>query len=129
VKAILPPSGWLVFNAANGFHEISASVGGRRVDHVTAPEYEFLDGRGQWTERGGLGVTGSAVVRKKGDALEVIDVYGNDRIAFPAAAGKLLAYDPEDRPLGEVSLGSPRSGWKDFKPVPGGRKYIFAPEK
>jgi hypothetical protein len=124
----LPPSGWLVFNAASGFHEISANVGGRRIDHVSAPEYEFLDGRGQWTQSGSLGVTGSAVVRRKGDTLEIIDLYGNGRLAFAATGpGKLLAFSAEDKPLGEVILASPRAGWKEFKPVPGGRKYVYVP--
>jgi hypothetical protein len=124
----LPPSGWLVFNAASGFHEISANVGGRRIDHVSAPEYEFLDGRGQWTQRGSLGVTGSAVVRRKGGALEIIDLYGNGRLAFAASGhGRLLAFDAEDKPLGEVNLISPSAGWNEFKAVPAGRKYVFAP--
>ena len=45
----LPAAGWLAFNPRNGLYEISANVGGHRMDYVTAPEYEFLDGRGAWT--------------------------------------------------------------------------------
>ena len=108
---------------------MSANISGRRIDYVTAPGYEFLDGRGQWTERGNLGVAGSVVRREcSGGRLELIDLYGNDRIVFQAQPdGVLTAYDAEDRSLGQAQLSSPRAGWKEFKPVAGGRKYIFAP--
>ncbi|MEK7753130.1 MAG: hypothetical protein AAB654_14495 [Acidobacteriota bacterium] len=124
----LPPNGWLVYNAQNGFHEVSANVSGRRIDHVKCTEFEFLDGRGQWTERGSLGATGSVARRDLAPAVvELIDIYGNDRMAFEAnAAGTLLAYDPEGKSLGKVDVKSVRSGWYEFKPVPNGRKYVFA---
>jgi hypothetical protein len=124
----LPPSGWLVFNTKNNFYEISANVGGRRIDYVTAPEFDFLDGRGQWTEQGRLGSTGSVALRQKpGGVLELIDFYGNDRIAFQARQeGVLVAYDPAGKDLGKVETRSPRAGWLEFKPVPGARRYVFA---
>jgi len=124
----LPVSGWLVFNPANNFYEISANVQARRIDYVTSPEFEFLDGRGQWTEAGGLGSTGSVALRHKaGGAIELIDLYGNDRIMFQAPHdGILMAYDPQDKSLGKVEVGSPRAGWYEFKPVSGGRRYVFA---
>jgi hypothetical protein len=127
----LPPAGWLVFNAKNGFYEFSANAGGRRIDYVRAPEFEFLDGRGQWTEKGRLGSTGSVALRlKQGGVLELIDIYGNDRIAFEAPQeGVLMAYDPEDRQIGKAELRSPRVGWFEFKPVSGARKYVFAPAR
>jgi hypothetical protein len=124
----LPVNGWLVFNAANGFHEVSATLSGRRIDYVKAPEYEFLDGRGQWTEHGRLGVKGSVARRDRGaGVVELIDIYGNDRIAF-ASAGKatLMAYDWEGKNLGKVEVKSPRSGWYEFAPVQNGRTYVFA---
>ncbi len=129
VKGVeLPVSGWLVVNAANGFYEMSANLGGRRIDYVTAPEYEFLDGRSQWTRHGHLGATGSVALRQKpGGVLELTDIYGNDRIQFQAqAAGVLTAYAPDGASLGPVQM-SPRDGWHEFKPVPGGRTYVFAP--
>jgi len=122
----LPPSGWLAFNPANGFYEVSADVGGRRIDYVSAPEYEFVDGRGQWAQLGNLGATGSAAVRRRGNTLEIIDLYGNDRLAFAAPGmGKLLAFDAADKPLGEVSLASPGAGWKEFTPVSAARRYLY----
>lgn len=124
----LPVSGWLAFNLRNHFFEISADVGGRRLDYVRSPEFEFLDGRGQWTEHGDLGSTGSVALRHRdGGLLELIDIYGNDRIAFRAGAGTtLMAYDPEGKSLGKVEFTSPRDSWLQFKPVPGGRRYVFA---
>jgi hypothetical protein len=124
----MPPNGWLVFNNGNGFREISANVGGRRIDHVKAPEYEFLDGRGQWTEHGSLGARGSVARRDRGaGVIELIDIYGNDRLAFQApGSGKLIAYDSEGKNLGEVSLKSLRTGWLVFDTVKGARSYVFA---
>jgi hypothetical protein len=126
----LPVNGWLVYNAKNGFYEASANVSGRRVDHVKAAEFEFLDGRGQWSERGSLGAAGSVARRdRSAGVVELIDIYGNDRIAFEAKApGAVIAYDPEGKNLGKVDVKSIRSGWYEFKPLPNGRKYVFAGE-
>jgi hypothetical protein len=126
----LPVNGWLAFHTRRGFYEFSAIAGGRRIDYVKAPEYEFLDGRGAWTEYGSLGARGSVARRERGGGvIELIDIYGNDRIGFSApSAGKLRAYDWEGKPLGEVPVTAPRSGWFEFAPVAGGRMYVFAGE-
>jgi hypothetical protein len=126
----LPVNGWLAFHTRRGFYEFSAIAGGRRIDYVKAPEYEFLDGRGAWTEYGSLGARGSVARRERGGGvIELIDIYGNDRIGFSApSAGKLRAYDWEGKPLGEVAVTAPRSGWFEFAPVAGGRMYVFAGE-
>lgn len=123
----LPVNGWLVANPRTGFYEFSALVGGRRIDYVKASEYEFLDGRGAWTEHGRLGAKGSVARRDRGDVVELIDIYGNDRIGFEAGEGVLVAYDWEGKSLGEVAAKSPRAGWREFQPVAGGRSYVFAP--
>ena len=125
----LPVSGWLAFDPALRFYEVSANHEGRRIDYVTAPEFEFLDGRGQWTVQGNLGATGSVALRQRtGGILELIDIYGNNRIDFAAGtSGTLMAYDPAGQSLGKVDVSSPRPGWQEFKPRPGGRLYLFAP--
>jgi hypothetical protein len=124
----VPPSGWLAFNPKNGFYELSANVNGRRIDYVKALEFEFLDGRGYWTEQGSLGSTGSVALRQKtGGGLELIDIYGNDRILFEGRQdGVLMAYDPEDKNLGKVDLRAIRAGWYEFTPLAGARRYVFA---
>jgi hypothetical protein len=124
----LPPSGWLVFNAHNHFFEMSANIASRRIDYVQAPEFEFLDGRGQWTEFGNLGATGSVALRRSADGLlEFIDIYGNQRIAFRATkAMSVMAYDPQGKCLGKVEFTSPQPGWYEFKPLAGGRRYVCA---
>ncbi len=121
-------SGWLVINTKNHFREESANLTGHRVDTVQAPEYEFLDGRGQWTEFNDLGTTGSVALRRKGEGLlELIDIYGNDRVAFHASkAVSVMAYDPEGKSLGKVEFTSTQPGWFEFKPVAGGRRYVCA---
>ena len=125
----LPVSGWLVFTPGDKFYESSANVDGRRMDYVKSAEFEFLDGRGQWTEHGNLGASGSVALRPQaGGALELIDLYGNDRIAFKSSqGGSLIAYAPEGKDLGSVAITSPRQGWYEFKPLPGGRRYVFTP--
>jgi hypothetical protein len=125
----LPVSGWLVFNRAAKFRELSALVGGRRIDYALAPEYEFLDGRGTWTEHGSLASSGSVVLRRRGeDVMEMIDLYGNRRVAFQAVRdGVLTAYDADGRSLGTVEAVSTKPGWREFKPVEKGRKYVYAP--
>lgn len=125
----LPVSGWLVFNRAAKLYEMSALVGGRRIDYVAAPEYEFLDGRGAWTEHGNLTSTGSVVLRRRGEGvMEFIDLYGNARIAFQAARdGVLTAYDAGGQSLGKVEVASAKPGWREFKPLEKGRKYVYAP--
>ncbi len=124
----LPVSGWLAINGKNHFREESANLAGHRIDAVEAPDYEFLDGRGQWTENGNLGATGSVALRHTGNGLwELIDIYGNDRIAFRAPkVSSVMAYDPEGKNLGKVDFTSPKPGWYEFKPVAGGRRYVCA---
>ncbi len=125
----LPVSGWLVFHRAAKFREFSALLDGRRIDYVKAPEYEFLDGRGAWTEHGNLASSGSVVMRRRGeDVLELIDLYGNQRMAFRAAPGGVLtAYDADGQSLGAVEVTSPKPLWQEFKPIAKGRKYVYAP--
>ena len=128
-QVTLPVSGWVVFNPSNHFYESSAIENNHRIDYVDASGYEFLDGRGQWAEHGNLGAAGGVVLRRKpGGLLDLIDIHGNNRIAFRAPAhGTLSAYGPDGKSLGEVKLSSPRAGWEEFEPVAGGRSYIFAP--
>ncbi len=123
----LPVNGWLAFNPGAGFYEASALSAGRRTDYVRAPEYEFLDGRGAWTEQGRLAAAGAVARRDRAPGvIELVDIYGNRRIAFEAAAeGTLLAYDWEGRNLGAVPLKPLRPGWRQFEPLPNGRTYVF----
>jgi hypothetical protein len=127
----LPPSGWLVYNTKNNFREISANVAGRRIDYVNAPEFEFLDGRGEWTEMGRLAASGSVARRgRPGGEIELIDIYGNTRIGFQESGpGALAAFDADGKPLGKVELRAPRAGWYEFTPLEHGRSYVFSPEK
>jgi hypothetical protein len=127
----LPVSGWLAFNPSNQFYEISGYQGGRRIDYVQGAEYEFLDGRGQWTERGTLGCSGSVARRPRpGGGLELIDIYGNRRIAFRTAeSGTLTAYDPDRKSLKSVKLTAPRPGWFEFQTLAGARSYVFHPRE
>jgi hypothetical protein len=124
----LPASGWLAFNTRDHFLELSSTIAAHRFDYVEAPDFEFLDGRGQWTEFGNLGASGSVALRHSAqDLLELIDICSNQRIDFRASsATALIAYDAEGKSLGKVELTAPRPGWYEFKPVAGGRRYVCA---
>ena len=105
----LPVSGWLAFNPTSHFYEVSAELGGHRLDYVLSHEFEFLDGRGQWTERGTLGATGSVALRRLNDGiLEVIDIYGNQHIGVRADVATVMAYDASGNSLGRVEVTSPQ---------------------
>ena len=69
------------------------------------------------------------MLRRRGDGvLELIDLYGNQRIAFQAARdGVLTAYDADGQSLGAVEVASAKPGWREFKPTGKGRKYVYAP--
>lgn len=122
----LPVSGWLAWNQADNFYEMSALVNSWRIDYVQSKEFEFLDGRGKWTRWGNLGSTGGVALRHRGGGFELIDIYGNDRLEFKAGfKGVLIAYDPDGKALGEVALVSSRTGWYEFKPIRGARRYVF----
>ena len=127
----LPASGWLVFNPSSNFWEASATASGRRTDYVSSAAYEYLDGRGTWTEKGKLGATGAAVMRQRaGGLLEIIDLYGNDRIALGAEpGGTLLAYAPDGTALGKAPFSERGANRMEFKPVPGARTYVYAAAK
>src|ERR1035438_5060173 len=130
-KVELPPSGWLAYNQKNDFHEISAKVAGRRIDYVNAREFEFLDGRGEWTAMGRLAAAGSVARRQQpGGEVEFIDIYGNSPIGFQESrSGALAAFSGDGRALGQVELRSPRAGWYEFTPLDQGRTYVFSPGK
>jgi hypothetical protein len=100
-----------------------------KVDGLRAPEYEFLDGRGQWVEYGNLGVTGSVALRQRSGVVEeLIDMYGNDRIAFQAkTAGVLMAYDPKGRSLGKIELTSPPAAGTSSSQCPVGECTCSVP--
>jgi hypothetical protein len=124
----LPVSGWLAYNDHNRFFELSSTLGGHRFDYVRGPGFEFLDGRGQWTEYGNLGASGSVALRHNAPGLlELIDIYGNPQIAFRASgATSMIAYDADGESLGKVELTSTKPGWYEFKPVANGRRYVCA---
>lgn len=122
---LLPAFGWLAVNRRTGFYEFSAMVDGSRVDSVRSSEFEFLDGRGKRTRDGNLEARGSVALRHKDFGIELIDIYGNDRIGFRAnASGKLTAFDPEGKALGPVPA-TVADGWVEFEPVAGARSYRF----
>jgi len=120
----LPTSSWLAYNG-HDFFEASAMTAGHRFDYASGREFEFLDGRGKWTEFGNLGASGSVALRHGAHGLlELMDIYGNQKIAFKASQPSLMiAYDAGGKSLGKVNLIKTKNGWFEFKPLAGGRRY------
>ncbi len=133
----LPPAGWYAWQgkakgrdrAALGFEEGSVLADGRRVDFVRSPAYDYLDARGQWTERAGIAAKGGVAVKKDGTQREMIDIHGNDEIGFAAAGpGTLEAFNEAGESLGEVPTRASR-GFLFFQCVEGARRYGFSPRR
>jgi hypothetical protein len=123
----LPVAGWLAFNEDAGFYEVSAEIDGRRNDYVKSAEYEYLDARGEWNLHGGVGASGGVARRDGEEGIELIDIYGNRKLAFRSAgAGKLTAFDADGKEIGEVELRSQGPQWYEFDVVSEARRYVFA---
>ena len=123
----LPSWGWCAWDKKGDFQESSSIVDGSRVDYVKSPDYEYLDARGTRTQIGGISVKGAVAVRRMGDSVEIIDIYGNDEISLEASGGKCTAYDGSGKSLGSVQL--TRDGKKlTIKAVENARKYVVTGE-
>jgi len=124
----LPPWSWLAFSDSNGFLEFSATPGGegRRIDYVRSKEFEFLDGRGNWSSYGNLQATGSVAMRAAADgSIELIDIYGNRRIGFRAEnVVAVTAFGPEGGELGNIAYRQLEPGYYQFDTVKNARKYL-----
>jgi len=132
----LPPFGWLAIGA-DGFHECSESIDGKRYDRVSSPECVFVDGRGTWRSFDGIATSGSVAVRraKEGKGLSIITIEGVDRLVIAESGGTFAphdvratvgavarakeidvqAFDVSDKDLGEVAIQRTESGW-ELKP-------------
>lgn len=123
-KYELPRWGWLARSKNGDFLEYSALLGGRRVDYVKSPEYEYLDARGNHAAIGGISTKGAVAVRRKSEGVEIIDILGNEEIAVEAKAQKCTAYDEDGKSLGPVQV--KQEGPKTiFTAVKGARKYVI----
>jgi hypothetical protein len=129
----LPPFGWLALGA-DGFLECSESLGGKRYDHVSAPDGVFIDGRGMWRTFDGVETLGSVALRqaKEGNGLSVVTVEAVDRLTITrpehtfasydlrtvidaiaqAEAIAVRAFDQNDKELGETDTRRVMSGWE-----------------
>ena len=122
----LPPWGWYAVHNETHFEEFSALVDGRRVDYVTSPEYEYLDGRGTPCALGGIAAKGGVAVRRSARSVEVIDIYANDEIgiAVPFSC-RCTAFDADGKSLGSVEVRKAGDGRSWFKTLSGARKYVL----
>ncbi len=133
VRHILPPFGWIAVQG-DEFCEGSELAGGTRYDHVSSPDYIFLDGRGSLRDCDGVGTSGSLAVRRgeRGNDLCLIAVEGVQEVTISkpartfdatdirAAVGRVAgaksisirAFDLEGKDLGGVEAAKVPSGWR-----------------
>ena len=130
-KAVtLPPWGWYAFEKNTGFVELSGVMDRHRMDYVRSAEYEYLDGRSTRTCVGGLSAKGAIAVRRRDGMVEIIDIYGNDRIGFRGPErGLCTAYDADGKSLGVVNLRFAQDGMAWLQVMPNARLYRFDPSR
>ncbi len=128
-SVILPPWGWYACQGSSRFVELSALVGSQRIDYVSSPEYEYLDGRGVLTIHEGLAAQGSIAVRRKGSSIEVLDIGGSTDIGVKVSGPcKCKAFGPDGADLGSVVLRYTSDGMAWIGVNPKARKYLLTPD-
>jgi hypothetical protein len=71
---ILPPNGWVAWNANTGFIEYSALINGSRADYVNSSEYTLVDGRGKTIDYGNIKTSNLKILKSD----KTIECIGNN---------------------------------------------------
>lgn len=129
--AELPPGGYFA-RSADGELQVSNSLaGGRRVDQVFSPAYDYLDGRGKRlvTERGAT--DRQLIVLKGGDGSREAIPYPSSTwfaVAMKTPPQNLVALDEEGAGIGPAS-GEMKDGLFSITPVQGAFSYRWTHRK
>ncbi|MBI4586198.1 MAG: hypothetical protein HY717_19480 [Planctomycetes bacterium] len=146
---LLPPHGWLAIQGEAFYEASELAEDGGRWDACSSPSYVFVDGRGRFRARDGIGAAGSLAVRLgKGEGeLSLTAVEGVEEIllarpgkdhpagdvreamARAARASRLAAesFDLEGKSLGRAPAAKSPEGWK-IGAVKGAIRYEVRPE-
>jgi hypothetical protein len=104
----------------------SAIKSGKRVDYVTSPKYDFIDGRGSWFETPFGATDQQLIILKKEDgSLEAIP-YGSEKmaVALEKAPKSIVALDVDGKEIGTAN-GTPDGGLYHIQPVEGAVSYTI----
>ena len=123
--AELPPSGYYA-KLPNGELEVfSALKNGKRGDYVHSPAYDFMDGRGNWTETPWGASDGQLIILKNEDGSREVIPYGTGKFAVALEKEPVVAValDVDRREMGQAK-GELRDGMYHIQPVPGAISYL-----
>jgi hypothetical protein len=127
-SAVLPPDGYYARNRDGSLEVFSALRDGHRADYVHAAEYDYIDGRGRWTETSRLASDGKLIVLKReGGSLEVIPFRTEQfAVALESRPEKVVALDVDGNEIGPAR-GKMSGGMYRIEPVQGSVSYLVFP--
>jgi hypothetical protein len=125
-KANLPPTGYYARMPDGTLEEFSAINNGERIDYVSSPDYDYIDGRGNWFEAPKGATDGQLIILKNKDGSREIIPNGSKKIAIaleqkPEA---IIALDKDRKEIGQSAV-EPRGGYFYIQPVPGAFSYLL----
>lgn len=124
--AELPPSGYYAKLPDGELEVFSAIKNGVRADYVHSPAYEFIDGRGKWTETPWGASDRQLIILKNNDGSREVIPYGTEKFAVALKKEPVVAValDIDRREIGQVK-GELRNGLYHIQPVPGAVSYLL----
>jgi len=125
-KANLPPSGYYAGNKDGSLEVFSAMMNGKRADYVHAPDYDYIDGRGNWVETSMGATDGQLIILKKNDGSREIIPYGSSKfaIALDKKPKSVVALDMESKEIG-LAKGAMMGKMYYIQPVSGAISYLL----
>jgi hypothetical protein len=124
--AELPPSGYYAKLPDGKLEVFSAVKNGVRADYVHSPAYDFIDGRGKWTETSWGASDGQLIILKNNDGSREVISYGTEKFAVAPEKETVVAValDIDRREIGQAK-GELRGGLYHIKTFPGAISYLL----
>lgn len=124
--AELPPSGYYA-KLPNGELEVFSAVkNGVRADYVQSPAFDFIDGRGIWTETPWGATDRQLILLKNEDGTRELIPYGTEKFAvvLDKEPGRIVALDMERKEIGKVK-GEFSGRLYRIQPISGAVSYLL----
>jgi hypothetical protein len=124
--AVLPPSGYYARLPDENLEVFSAFRNGQRVDYVTSPAYDFMDGRGKWLETSFGATDKQMIILKKEDGSREVIPYGTNKfaVALDKKPDSIIALDENYNEIG-VTQGEQKGKLYYIKPMEGAFSYLI----
>ena len=123
-NAELPPSGYFARLPGTGLVVFSAIKDGKRIDYVHSPAYDFIDGRGKWTETPWGASDRQLIILKNENVISEVIPYGTEKfaVALERIPEKTIALDGDRKEIGQAK-GELMNGLYYIQPVSGAVSY------